>query len=618
MLKNLSGKEADETAAGFPPELSPEQLFADEVAGFRTMPPPAAPEEPAVPVTELSDIARDALPDDVRRLYDHPFRQRGFELASQSQIDDYFDRLLRVARKYTPERVQAIEEGIEDYLRTGAYVTFTRASEGTLMQLHQDILHEISAGRAVAQEITDLPESMVREVSGHPPEPIAPPVEQPVVEQPPAPTPEAAPTRPVSERPVTVVRRTPSGKIDILPGKQSLLQEIDRAIATAPADADVEFAQEQVTEHGTTRSVRIPQVEKIEFKIDGGVQVFNTKETLQTFRKRVAAMPMKMVKSMFAKKAPVPKAVAATRERVDELVRGAPEGYYTDGSSIVKGTPPRGAKFGEREVSPEAIMGVLNTPTESAQLQYYLSIFENDIGVSNVPIASLKGLERERGEGFRPLAVFKSGTNYFAFNQERLNAIRKRHPDATYAMSTENEGQLVAKVQDEPVGALMGLHLPDQETVAMTDPPGLPDAIEMGIVEAKIPVEQPPPGTVQEQSVKSEQQFIDESPPIGMSIRQVVPKQVEIVKPDRDLVGARSLLRWIEPVRTIAGINPVAEKIARMGRDTMTRLGNETLHFNDRIDAAFKGLNKDETKELIGFLEQKDRPADMPPKLDPE
>jgi len=111
-------------------------------------------------------------------------------------------------------------------------------------------------------------------------------------------------------------------------------------------------------------------------------------------------------------------------------------------------------------------------------------------------------------------------------------------------------------------------------------------------------------------------EFLRETPPIGLSIKEVIPHEmriekkyetipIEIEKEPPDLVGLKGWLKsWLSPVRHIAEMNPYAEAIARMGRDTLTGLANEQRLYSERIDRALKGLSLKERKKVGELLDK--------------
>ena len=141
------------------------------------------------------------------------------------------------------------------------------------------------------------------------------------------------------------------------------------------------------------------------------------------------------------------------------------------------------------------------------------------------------------------------------------------------------------------------------------------------VIESGEVVSAPPPaGDIETEVIKEEPQFIDESPPIGLGIKQVIPPEIEVIKPEKDLSGFTGLfMRWMSPVRTLMPDNPTVSKIARDGRATMQGMANDINHYGRRVDAVKRGLNAAEQEQVVEFLES-DRDVDLaniPTKLQP-
>lgn len=252
------------------------------------------------------------------------------------------------------------------------------------------------------------------------------------------------------ERPGEVTRRR---RVEILPRKDEILTQIDDAIKNAPEAKDYD-STEKPTVH---------------FEIDGGANIQDNKEALQQFRQRVANLPEtelwpKAVTHKVGKKKPI----AATKEKIGELIK-APEGWFTDGSILVKGEPPAKAKRAPdwKGTKPVNIDDIIHAPTEPAEFQHYaVSDPSYGQGISDRPIAHIE----EPGTA-GPLAVFKSGGKYFVYDQDRYNLLRNRYPDAEYGIKDET-GLLVAYMgRDNPVAALMGITLDEAEGPGLAEPP---------------------------------------------------------------------------------------------------------------------------------------------------
>jgi hypothetical protein len=141
----------------------------------------------------------------------------------------------------------------------------------------------------------------------------------------------------------------------------------------------------------------------------------------------------------------------------------------------VKGKPPKSAKFDpvERDIS-QIVLDMLKRPTETADLQYYALVTDEDVGVSSEPIVTFS-------KDQKAWAIFRTGNKFAAYDQHRLNTIKKRYPDAKYGI--DNVGTLTAYDDGEPVGMLMGMKILGNEEVLMDTPPAYTMATEVGLIE---------------------------------------------------------------------------------------------------------------------------------------
>lgn len=315
--------------------------------------------------------------------------------------------------------------------------------------------------------------------------------------------------KPTVEKEKIEVAPTPEGKeitVDltkkeeaaVTPKQQKtyLLAEVDKAIEEAPKvkpfeslvkefkreakyvspkaytellEKQARIGEERVAKYGTV-TIHVPD--------DGVFTILNTKQSLEEFKKKAKKFPAVEPK---AKKVIIPGVVrkAPVVETIDEL-RLTPDGkdYFTDGSIIIKGKPPAGAKYGEKGTTQEQIKGILATKTDPAELKYYAFI-DPDFGhgVAKTPVPS--GLATPN---YSPMAVFqaKSG-NLYGYNQFRLNAITKRFPKAKYGIAEEEfrEGLLIAVENKKSVAALMPIRTKG-ENALMEDM-----AIEKRFIEAR-------------------------------------------------------------------------------------------------------------------------------------
>jgi hypothetical protein len=116
------------------------------------------PEVPVVSVaaSDIQAIARERLPSDVKRLMSHPVRAKGFDLTTEKQHADYFDRLQNIAKKYAPEKLPQIQEGIDEYLLRGGF-GISSVTEQIIGDLHQDIVRELKTSAQIGEQLRVLP-----------------------------------------------------------------------------------------------------------------------------------------------------------------------------------------------------------------------------------------------------------------------------------------------------------------------------------------------------------------------------------------------------------------------------------------------------------------------------
>lgn len=292
--------------------------------------------------------------------------------------------------------------------------------------------------RDVLKEAPERPPTLPAKPKALPPVPKAP---EPEIEakkpiKPSLEAPEEVEPTPINE----VTEKVKRHAIEILPRKDELLAKLKAAIEKAPEK---------------------PKGEKdmLHFEIDGGINVYNTKAALQQVYNRVKATPEKewwprKRAKIKGKKPPL----AAKQEKIEKLVPVEKEGFFSDGKILIQGKPPARLKFAEydrfgkeiRPVSKEFVDSVLQAHTEPAELEHYAWKGEAGKGISARPIRAMR-------EEAPPIAVFKSGERYYAFEQNRFNAIRNRFPEAKYGINPKN-GCLVAYdpyQYNKPVAALM-------------------------------------------------------------------------------------------------------------------------------------------------------------------
>ena len=471
-------------------------------------PPVVVPDRSAIPLTQFTRMTPDVFAPTVRR--------KPVALLPPPQTPS---RLARLASSPAVQSMTGLSSDIVGILRRSG-ITDQQIIEmvGPELILPTGVESRTAADAGIP-EIMPLAESTPRQPVEAPPVVPAEAIPLPAGEElPPAPAP-----APIAEKPVRVIpkrSKVKKGKIQVLPDKARVLTEIDAAIKTAPKRNDLDAIrravvgqesvkladiikqtdlEEAAVKGHLSQLVRAGEIQQdrqlyratenlataaaggdtLTFKMDGGtIQVQNNKQALTQVRKLVAKVPLTMDAPGVERKATATRTgISPNREQVGELVKGAPEGYFTDGKIIVKGTPPKSAKFdpADREILPKTVLDMLKRPTDAADLQYYALAGEEDIGVSSEPIVSFKKEQT-------PWAIFRTGNKFVAFNQYMVNAIKKRYPDAKYGVDTTT-GMMVAYDENEPVGAVMGMKVFGNEEVMMDVPPAYTMATEAGLIE---------------------------------------------------------------------------------------------------------------------------------------
>lgn len=248
----------------------------------------------------------------------------------------------------------------------------------------------------------------------------------------------------------------PKGKISILPKKDQLLTQIDQAIKKAP---DVSI--QEITE----------KTPKITFQIDGGAEIYNTKQSLENFKERISKIGKAIQEEIAPRKVSVSRAVF--KKDYGKLIK-TPKGYVTDGKYMYKGELPKSVKYDETRTidNIDILEKVLNIPTEPAKLLYYASEQVGEAtGVSPNPVPQL-------GDD-PPMAVFGMNDKYYVYNQFKFNILNDKFPDAKYGIT--KGGQLTLYINKKPVASLMP-YLSAEGSVERTNPPLKKEAQEAGLL----------------------------------------------------------------------------------------------------------------------------------------
>lgn len=296
-------------------------------------------------------------------------------------------------------------------------------------------------------------------------------------------------------------------KITILSDKDKLLRKIKIAIRVAP-DTDIEYPEGskdlkwpkdilKMYEHHVEDKwypIADPITPKITFTSGRlTVTVFKTKKILIELLKRVEKMPETMVvEEELPKRAISKRSSNPNKQFIGELIKGVPEGVFTDGIMLCKGTPPGKIIWNEKIYSVDmesVVSSILNASTEPAEPSYYVIMDGLDIGVSSEPIIQLIDVGSDpKVKKDPPYVIFKSSYGFALYDQYRHNVIRKRYPEATYGMTAN--GQLIAYMElpeedggyRDAVASIMCYRVKRDDEGVTSKPYGYHMAVELGLV----------------------------------------------------------------------------------------------------------------------------------------
>lgn len=199
----------------------------------------------------------------------------------------------------------------------------------------------------------------------------------------------------------------------------------------------------------------------IEVPGDGKFRILNEKDALKAFKKEASTLkPSNLAPTIPGYSMGQP--AAAKKEKIDPLYRISGKGgdeYFTDGRVIIKGKPPKNAKYiteegKQQEVDIEAVKDQFKQKTTKSKILYFGQYEKNlGIAVSDKPVPDLNG--DSKGMTY-PFVVLENKAGRGYFNQYLFNAIRNRYPNAEFQMSAKQpaESVLLAFDNGEPVAAL--------------------------------------------------------------------------------------------------------------------------------------------------------------------
>lgn len=107
-------------------------------------------------------------------------------------------------------------------------------------------------------------------------------------------------------------------------------------------------------------------------------------------------------------------------------------------------------------------------------------------------------------------------------------------------------------------------------------------------------------------NLKTEPEFIENSPNIGLATKEVVPVNISVEREPKDLTGTLGLIKeWLAPVRSIAEKDPVMNTTMHMARDTVDGYAMEIGHYRDLLKSTWVKLKQVEKNAVIDVLEGK-------------
>ncbi|RKY94495.1 MAG: hypothetical protein DRQ06_05150, partial [Candidatus Hydrothermota bacterium] len=275
--------------------------------------------------------------------------------------------------------------------------------------------------------------------------PKAPPETPPETKPSPPLKPEEIPT-PTSPTPSPETPRTRRVVIWDKAEKEKILKELQEHIKKAPE---------------TWESKKKGMPEFLTFKIgETTVKIKYNKDALKEAYKKLKTLPVATTVGIKPKPSREPPRIAKKPfEKLIPIVdknNKEVKGYYTDGSLLVKGTPPPKAQYGKTghsiplETIQEIIQETQKAPKETPKFLYYTGrTFSGEVsGITRTPIAiSSKEF---------PYAVFKVGDKYVAYSQYKYLHLKEKFPDAQFKVVTQGKykGLLVALKNNKVMGAL--------------------------------------------------------------------------------------------------------------------------------------------------------------------
>lgn len=292
----------------------------------------------------------------------------------------------------------------------------------------------------------------------------------------------------------TVLSKKEADTLTLKQQGEYLIAEVDKSLEVAPKELSDDESKQFVL---------------FEVPGDGKYRIVNTKATLQKFKKQAKSL-LKVLPKRKPSKLSMPGPSAHKKEKIENLIISKNlKGYFSDGYLLIKGVPPKTAKYGDdpKETIPKGwVKENLNLETKPAELKYFYYESYGDRAVSKEPVPQLSD-----EKSHIPLAAFKANDKIYVFDQFRFNAIRNRFPDTDYGIT--EKGILIAYKNKKPVAALMQVRKEKGESFAK----------EAGIkFSAKLPFGKKP--IPKYTAIKAVEPFVAELKANGLPIKVTVAK----------------------------------------------------------------------------------------------
>jgi len=226
---------------------------------------------------------------------------------------------------------------------------------------------------------------------------------------------------------------------------------IDETISKRDRVQQIELAIKRAPLTGTTQSC-------VTFQANDGARFYinNNKQALTVFKRRV----MDEARITRGAVEPKPRGVGQLHSNKEDLrhnLVNAPKGYFSDGTTLVKGDVPKSIKnqafnysaYCRAVISMKVIDRLLNEKTKPVTVENYFS--DDTVGFAGVSDKPINIPVNDH-----TFVVFTDGEFKYLVNQYKLNVIKNRFPKATYGVTSTRS--IIAYVDNTaPVGVAAGI-----------------------------------------------------------------------------------------------------------------------------------------------------------------